>query len=49
VFRPNLYDAAIAGPGEPAGGIGAFACPAFGATDIEAHLSARAIKRRPAG
>ena len=54
VFRPDLYDAAIGksavlAAGEPADGIGAFAGPPFNADDIEAHLSAWTIKRRPAG
>jgi NitT/TauT family transport system ATP-binding protein len=45
VFRPDLYDAAVAGaPGLPAGepvdGIGAFAGPRFDPGDIAAHLDA---------
>jgi ABC-type nitrate/sulfonate/bicarbonate transport system substrate-binding protein len=54
VFRPDLYDAAIgkaAAPpaGEPADGIGAFAGPPFDPDNIEAHLAAWTIKRRPPG
>jgi two-component system, oxyanion-binding sensor len=50
VFRPDLYDAAIADPaldmaGEPADGIGAFAGPAFDGNDVAAHLAAWKIPR----
>jgi two-component system, oxyanion-binding sensor len=50
VFRPDLYDAALAepatiSPGQPADGIGAFAGPAFDPDDIAAHLAAWDIKR----
>jgi NitT/TauT family transport system ATP-binding protein len=45
VFRPDLYDAALAAthecrPGEPRDGIGAFAGPAFDPDDIAAYLAA---------
>ena len=54
VFRPDLYDAAIGKAatlpaGEPADGIGAFAGPPFDPNNIEAHLAAWTIKRRPPG
>jgi len=54
VFRPDLYDAAIGKTaalpgGEPADGIGAFAGPPFDPNNIEAHLAAWTIKRRPPG
>ena len=50
VFRPDLYDAALAAPeatsvGEPADHIGAFAGAPFDANDIAAHLAAWDIKR----
>jgi NitT/TauT family transport system ATP-binding protein len=50
VFRPDLYDAALAdgappSAGEPADGIGAFAGPAFDPNDISGHLAAWQIKR----
>ena len=50
VFRPDLYDAAIAGaessvPGEPTDGIGAFAGPAFDPDTVAAHLAAWSIRR----
>jgi len=50
VFRPDLYDAALAAAdplttGEPADGIGAFAGPAFDPDDIARHLAAWEIKR----
>jgi NitT/TauT family transport system ATP-binding protein len=50
VFRPDLYDAAIAGaepsvPGEPNDGIGAFAGPAFDPDTVAAHLAAWSIRR----
>ncbi len=50
VFRPDLFDAAIAAdgagePGEPADGIGAVVGPAFDPDDIGAHLSAWNIRR----
>ncbi len=49
VFRPDLYDAALAdtdpvSAGEPADGIGAFAGPAFDPNDIAGHLAAWDIK-----
>jgi NitT/TauT family transport system ATP-binding protein len=51
VFRPDLYDAALAAPeaepvGEPADRIGAFAGPAFDPSDIAAHLAAWRVQRR---
>jgi NitT/TauT family transport system ATP-binding protein len=51
VFRPDLFDAALAGePSEsaarPADGIGAFTGPAFDANDIAGYLAAWADKRR---
>jgi len=49
VFRPDLYDAALAAPasfvGEPADGIGAFAGPPFDPSDVATHLAAWDIKR----
>ncbi|HEX4556682.1 MAG TPA: CmpA/NrtA family ABC transporter substrate-binding protein [Xanthobacteraceae bacterium] len=50
VFRPDLYDAALAAgepltTGEPADGIGAFAGPPFDPNDIAGHLAAWEIKR----
>jgi ABC-type nitrate/sulfonate/bicarbonate transport system substrate-binding protein len=50
VFRPDLYDAALATPATPrtaeaADSIGAFAGPAFDPNDITAHLAAWDIKR----
>jgi len=50
VFRPDLYDAALADGaprfvGAPADRIGAFAGPSFDATDVAAHLAAWTIKR----
>jgi NitT/TauT family transport system ATP-binding protein len=50
VFRPDLYDAAIAGAqpavsGEPADRIGAFAGPPFDPGAISAHLESWAIRR----
>jgi two-component system, oxyanion-binding sensor len=51
VFRPDLYDAALAAPdaepvGEPADRIGAFAGPAFDPNDVAAHLAAWSVRRR---
>ncbi len=51
VFRPDLYDAALAAPdveplGAPADHIGAFAGPAFDPNDIAAHLAAWNVRRR---
>jgi NitT/TauT family transport system ATP-binding protein len=51
VFRPDLYDAALAvtdaeSVGEPADRIGAFAGPAFDPHDIAAHLAAWSVRRR---
>jgi len=50
VFRPDLYDAAMADSkpdleGEPADGIGAFAGPAFDASDIAAHVRSWKVRR----
>ncbi len=50
VFRPDLYDAALADgtarfAGAPADHIGAFAGPSFDANDVAAHLAAWTIKR----
>ena len=50
VFRPDLYDAAIASvepavSGEPADGIGAFAGPSFDSAAISAHLANWGIRR----
>jgi len=50
VFRPDLYDAAIADTapdleGEPADGIGAFAGPAFDSSDLAAHIGSWKIRR----
>jgi len=50
VFRPDLYDGALARPGptfadEPADRIGAFAGPAFDPDDIAAHLAAWPTRR----
>jgi len=50
VFRPDIYDKALAaaGPmpaGEPADGIGAFAGPAFDPKDISGHLKGWVIPR----
>jgi NitT/TauT family transport system ATP-binding protein len=50
VFRPDLYDAALAVPepmsvGEPADHIGAFTGPAFDPSDIGAHLAAWHVRR----
>jgi ABC-type nitrate/sulfonate/bicarbonate transport system substrate-binding protein len=50
VFRPDLYDAAMADSkpdleGEPADGIGAFAGPAFDASDIAAYVRSWKIRR----
>jgi NitT/TauT family transport system ATP-binding protein len=50
VFRPNLFDAALAGePAESvdasADGVGAFTGPAFDANDIAGYLAAWASKR----
>jgi two-component system, oxyanion-binding sensor len=50
VFRPDLYDAAIAPTerdvtGEPADGIGAFAGPAFDPNSVAAHLAGWKIRR----
>ena len=50
VFRPDVYDAAMADSkpdleGEPADGIGAFAGPAFDASDIAAHVRSWKIGR----
>jgi two-component system, oxyanion-binding sensor len=54
VFRPDLYDAAIGKAadipaGEPADRIGAFVGPPFDPDDVEAHVAAWTIKRRPPG
>ncbi len=49
VFRPDLYDDALGRQGGPAHeptAIGAFAGPAFDATDIAGHLAAFQIGRR---
>jgi NitT/TauT family transport system ATP-binding protein len=49
VFRPDLYDAALARGGKAADtsdAIGAFAGPAFDANDIAGHLAAFEIARR---
>ncbi|MDQ2084075.1 CmpA/NrtA family ABC transporter substrate-binding protein [Xanthobacteraceae bacterium Astr-EGSB] len=51
VFRPDIYDAVLGAPpplpaGEPEDGIGAFAGPAFDATDIKAHLGVWDVRRR---
>ena len=49
VFRPDLYDAALGRAAKPAGAsdaIGAFAGPAFDATDIAGHLAAFKIGRQ---
>jgi len=53
VFRPDLFDAALADrkpdlAGEPADGIGAFAGPPFDANDISSHLAAWGTKLSPA-
>jgi two-component system, oxyanion-binding sensor len=50
VFRPDLYDAAMADgapdlAGEPADGVGAFAGPAFDPNDLAAQLAAWKIRR----
>jgi NitT/TauT family transport system ATP-binding protein len=50
VFRPDLYDAALAEPvvspaGEPSDHIGAFAGPVFDPNDIAAHLAAWQVRR----
>jgi ABC-type nitrate/sulfonate/bicarbonate transport system substrate-binding protein len=50
VFRPDLYDAALAESepapvGEPADHLGAFAGPAFDPNDIAAHLAAWQVRR----
>jgi two-component system, oxyanion-binding sensor len=48
VFRPDLYDAALGRDGklaEPSQAIGAFAGPAFDASDIAGHLAAFKIGR----
>jgi len=50
VFRPDLFDKAIAGgggasSGNPVDGIGAFAGPAFDSDDIDGHLAAWKIRR----
>jgi ABC-type nitrate/sulfonate/bicarbonate transport system substrate-binding protein len=50
VFRPDLYDAALAEPepssvGEPADHIGAFAGAAFDPNDIAAHVAAWQVRR----
>ncbi len=48
VFRPDFFDAVMGRddqPIEPSGAIGAFAGPAFDASDIEGHLRAFAIGR----
>jgi NitT/TauT family transport system ATP-binding protein len=52
VCRPELYDAAMAGPSvteAAADAIGAFAGPKFDPDDIEAHLAAWNIKRALSG
>jgi NitT/TauT family transport system ATP-binding protein len=51
VFRPDLYDAALAAPdakpvGEPVDHIGAFAGPPFDPNNIAAHLAAWSVRRR---
>jgi len=49
VFRPDLYDAALGQQGKGADApdtIGAFAGPAFDASDIAGHLAAFAIQHR---
>ena len=49
VFRPDLYDSALEHQGRPAdapAAVGAFAGPAFDATDIAGHLAAFQIGRR---
>jgi ABC-type nitrate/sulfonate/bicarbonate transport system substrate-binding protein len=53
VFRPDLFDAALADAapdlaGEPADGIGAFAGPPFDANDIAGYLAAWQAKPSPA-
>jgi ABC-type nitrate/sulfonate/bicarbonate transport system substrate-binding protein len=53
VFRPDLFDAALADrapdlAGEPADGIGAFAGPPFDANDIASHLAAWKTTASPA-
>jgi two-component system, oxyanion-binding sensor len=48
VFRPDLYDAALGAQAiaaEPTGAVGAFAGPAFDASDIAGHLKAFRIGR----
>ena len=50
VFRPDLYDAALAGEaldmaGEPVDGSGAFTGPPFDPNDIESHIAALRIRR----
>jgi two-component system, oxyanion-binding sensor len=49
VFRPDLYDAALGRDGRPtdaSSAVGAFAGPAFDASDIAGHLAAFKIGRR---
>ena len=49
VFRPDLYDAALAIPGSPENhSIGAFDGPEFDANDIKGYLASFKIFRRPA-
>jgi two-component system, oxyanion-binding sensor len=50
VFRPDLFDAALAGElsdsvDAPADGVGAFTGTAFDANDISGYLAAWATKR----
>jgi NitT/TauT family transport system ATP-binding protein len=48
VFRPDLYDAAVgrSGEGQPAAPFGAFAGPAFDATDLGGYLASFEVIRR---
>jgi NitT/TauT family transport system ATP-binding protein len=48
VFRPDLYDAAVgrSGGGQPAAPFGAFAGPAFDATDVGGYLASFEVIRR---
>ncbi len=51
VFRPDLYDAALGAPAQPAhtlkDGVGAFDGAPFDPSDIAAHLASVTIKRPP--
>jgi NitT/TauT family transport system ATP-binding protein len=51
VFRPDLYDAALGAPAQPAhtvkDGVGAFDGAPFDTNDIAAHLASVTIKRPP--